>query len=247
MLLPILFIFSSITLPPGLISKLCSNGIYIGGGPGHALGQRGDAPYTINPTRTINLFTKVDIGIHISMIELSYCVGFNGGYKTRDETYIRFDEWENLMGGGRVALRVPIIKNLVAGKIGTKYVWNHESCTQKDSQLTTIYKEEYNKWGLEPEVNVTFTIPKRLWYIDFLYEYQNLGRITIKEEISGNINYENLAISKYSIGFYTPIDFPNEKLPGGKERIPCGLVFSLVNKSDGRTDWFVGIGIKFFD
>ncbi|MDD2891271.1 MAG: hypothetical protein PHE49_11640 [bacterium] len=224
--------------------KLCSDGIWFGGSSSPGLCQRRDAPYPINPKTTFSGFGRWDFGINISMIELTFCGRGNGTVEVRDAAYMRFDEWESLMGGGRLALRIPIIKNLIVSKIGTKCVWNHESCTHEDANLKVFFKEGYNKWGLEPEVKISFNIPKSSWNIDFLYEYQNLGRITLKEEISGNINYENLVISKYSIGCYVPFEFPNPKLPTGKEKIPFGLVFSLINKSDGRVDWSVGLGFK---
>lgn len=219
-----------------------------GVGCSYGLPERNNAPYHTNLNNTLCGGMNSEIGINILIVDLTFLGGLPGGTPTRsDKINNQWDKWGSFEGGGKIALRLPTVANLIVSKIGIKYIWRDEYYEQQNALFEFINKEEYSAWGIGPDINITFSVPKKSWKLDFIYGCQDFGTITLKEEVSGKNYYENLVISNYSIGFYIPIDFPNPNLPTGKEKIPFGIIYSSINKSDGRSDWFIGISMKTFE
>ncbi len=217
----------------------------------HNLTERRDAPYQLNPSITLDGVIGGEFGLNLFSIVNLTCFGemslsLPSNHPMDKDKKGRRDTWEAFSFGGKVSITLPIKGNLF-GKASTKYGKIAERCTQVDKSLylEKFFHEEYEYLGCWPEFSLLFNIPeadgKEWGQLELLYEYQDLGTITLEEKVSGKTYYEKLVINKFYFGLNSPAIIVRNKDTGiGRG----GLGISLTHKSDGRTDVFALLRFK---
>jgi hypothetical protein len=188
------------------------------------LNERNNSPYHPDQVSKLCLYGNLGAGTNIfSRVNLTlFWEGYSSAFSSHHEGGAL---------GAKINIALPVV-GCLSGTVSTKCGIIAEK-TILEGSPPDAYNESYSQWGYWPEATLYLYVPKSKGALKFIYEYYDLGLITLKEEFSKGINYENLIINKYSVG-YCFLSNVSSSPPA-----EASGVFSLINKSDGRKDWFI--------